>query len=241
MIVKFSVGLIALALSTGEAMPQEGISIDGIIQKYAHALGGREKWQHMHAVKLAGVLTTGGVDYPMSLLNARPNLCRLEVMNEGKRTIMAYSGKDAWESSEAQSTERKAIRDTRTKNFIEMLAVFVDGLIDYAAKGYQVRALGQEKVDSDLSYKLEVVVAPGRTEYWYIDAKTFLPSKRSSVFTFREAQTVQAVHYFDYRPVQGCMIPHYLERTELHYVRGYEISHVEINPATGTSDFELVP
>ncbi|MGH7453727.1 MAG: hypothetical protein ACRENG_20425, partial [bacterium] len=189
MIVRFFIVLIAFILFAAPAKTQE-LSIDGIIQKYAQALGGREPWQQMHAVKLTGFLTTGGVDYPLTILNAKPNLCRLEILNEGKRVTMAYDGQAGWESNEAQSPEKKAIRDTRSKNFIEMLAVYVDALIDYKTKGYQIKSLGQEKVDSDMAYKLEVTLAPGRTEFWYIDTKSFLPSKRSSVITFREAQVV---------------------------------------------------
>ncbi|MGH7597714.1 MAG: hypothetical protein ACREOI_15300 [bacterium] len=240
MIVRFFIVLIAFILFAAPAKAQE-LSIDGIIQKYAQALGGREPWQQMHAVKLSGVLTTGGVDYPLTILNAKPNLCRLEILNEGKKVTMAYDGQAGWESNEAQSPEKKAIRDTRSKNFVEMLAIFVDALIDYKAKDYQIKSLGQEKVDSDMAYKLEVTLAPGRTEFWYIDTKSFLPSKRSAVITFREAQVVQAIYYFDYKPVAGCMIPHYLERTELHYLRGYEIRQAEINPEISKADFAPIP
>lgn len=240
MMVRFFIVFIAFTLFATQAKAQE-LSINDIIQKYTQALGGREPWQQMHAVKLTGILTTVGMEYPLTILNARPNLCRLEILNEGKRVMVAYDGQTGWESNEAQSPEKKAIRDTRSRNFIEMLAIFVDALIDYKTKGYQIKSLGQEKVDSDMAYKLEVTLAPGRTEFWYIDTKSFLPNKRSAVITFREAPVVQAIYYFDYKPVAGCMIPHYLERTELHYLRGYEIKQAEINPTISKSDFALIP
>jgi hypothetical protein len=230
---------IAFTLIATRAMAQENLSLDEIIRKYTQALGGREKWQQVQAVKLTGIQTTRGMDYPLAILQAKPNLCRLEFLNDGKKQITAYDGQAAWESNEAQSPEKRAIRDARTKNFIEMLAIFWDALIDYKTKNYQIKSLGQEKVDSDMAYKLEVTFAPDRTEFWFIDVKSFLPRKRSSVFTYRDEPAEQAIYYFDYKPVEGCMIPHHLERTVSYYVWGYAISEVEINPAASKSDFEL--
>lgn len=113
-------------------------------------------------------------------------------------------------------------------------------MVNSQTKGHQIKWLGQEKVDSDMAHKLEVTLVSGRTELWFIDANSFLLVKRSSTFTYNKTEATQSIFYMDYKAADGLMIPHYLERSEFHYVRGYEIKLMEINPNLEKAVFELL-
>lgn len=238
MLVRLLFAALAFMLFAAPAGAQANLSLDDIMQKYVAALGGREKWQQLQTAKFTGVLANRGVEYPMTILQAKPNLCRLEFIDDGKKQIAAYDGEAAWEAGEQQNFEKKSIRDGRMRSFIEMLAISIDALIDFETKGHRLKLLGPEKVDSGMAYKLEATFASGRTEHWFMDAKSFLPIKRSFVYSHGETPAVQAFFYFDYKPVAGRMMPHFLERATLHYVWGYEIKQVEINPAGDDAKFK---
>lgn len=232
---------IFLALVTSNTLAQnENLSVDEIIKKYATALGGQERLQQVHSQRLTGVYTFRGWDHSITIIRMKPDRCRIEIINDGKKIITVCNGNLFWEIDEARSQEARDIRDASVKNFVEMLAVFEDAIIDYSAKGHLVALAGQEKVDNDSAYKLEVTRANGTTEHWFIDTTSFLLLKRVSTFMDENEQAEQAIFYMDYKSVEGIMLPHYFERSEFHYVRGYEIKSVEFNPDIDKADFELM-
>lgn len=204
--------------------------VDSIIDKHIAASGGAETWKAIQAVRLTGVYVYRGQDFPVTILKARPQMFRMEISTNRGWQIYIFDGTAA-RSVDAQTGETTAIRDPRVQHFVEMMADFDGALVDYRSKGHRVRLAGTETVENRPAHVLEVVLEDSSTERWLIDAETFLLVKRSSTFLDDNEQSTQTLYFLDYRPISGVMVPHYLERNVGHYVYGYEIERVEINPS----------
>ena len=130
-----------------------------------------------------------------------------------------------------------AMRDGRLINFVERVAPFESPLIDYRAKGHQLTLQGMSKFDGRDVYFISAELKSGRTEEFYIDATTFLLVKRHEAFTAGQWNMTQSLLYFDYEPVEGVMLPFYIEREIDPNVHGMVVEAVEVNPEIDASFF----
>lgn len=231
----FCLGVLFI-LSVNLYAQQKNAPVDSIIEKHIAASGGAETLKAIQAMRLTGVYVYRGQDFPVTILKARPQMFRMEISTDRGRQIYTFDGTAA-RSVDAQTGEKTAIRDPRVQHFVEMMADFDGALVDYQSKGHRVRLIGTETVENRPAHVLEVALQDSSTERWLIDAETYLLVKRTSTFTYDDEQNTQALYFLDYKPVSGVMVPHYLERNAGHYVYGYEIERVEINPSISGNRF----
>ena len=221
-----SIGVL-LFFVAGSFAQQNNMPVEAIIEKHIAACGGAEKLEQLHSLKLSGIYIYRAQDFAMTMLKTRPHFFRLEIDDSDGKQIYIFDGESA-RAVDAQSGEKKAIRDARVRHFVEMMADFDGALVDYRSKGHQVRLTGTETVEGQPAHVLEVTLRDSSKEHWFIDAQSFLLVKRTSTFIDDGQQNTQALYFMDYQPVDGFMIPHYFERNAGHYVYGYEIERVEI-------------
>ncbi len=214
------------------------LTLDDIINNHIEALGGRERLQSVHSMKMTGLHFYRGLESSLTILSKRPNLFRVEIANENGRQVYIFDGENARElTGEAQA---RGIRDPRIRIFMDINDDFEGALVGYKAKGHKVELAGMENIDGNEAYKLHISLSNGRIEDWYIDRSSFRLIKRSTTFKRRDREFKHDLFFMDYKKVSGLMIPHYLERVyEPHYVRGYEITKIEINPDLETGLFQV--
>ncbi|MFQ5630018.1 MAG: hypothetical protein ACE5I1_14725 [bacterium] len=231
----FTKTLLLLAVLSTQSLAQN-ISADEIIKNYVDALGGYEQLAKIKSLKMAGIYTYRGWDYPLTIIRLRPDFCHFEIDKGAKKEIFIFDGK-ATQEIDAQTGKPVEIRDPRIRNFTEMLADFDGAVIDYKRKGHQVKLTGEENVDGKPAHKLEVALKNGKTEFWFFDKSSHLLLKRTSKYGPGNRESVQMVYFMDYKAVDGVMLPHYIERNDNHYVNGYEIGEIEVNIDLNERDF----
>ncbi|MCG8604780.1 hypothetical protein MJD09_07260 [bacterium] len=216
---------------------------DGIISKHIEALGGMEKLKAVQSIKLTGKYITSGQERTFIIYKSRPNFFRFEVIVDGNKLIRAYDGSKAWEFYEPRSPEAREIEDLRTKSFVERNADFDGALIDYQEKGHTIELAGKKVIDGTETYGLKVTNRAGTVENWYLDSSNFTLLKRTRKlphpYDSNEEDITQVFFYMDHRPVDGMLIPHYIEREDMQFVWEHEIQNVEINPQIDKGLFEL--
>jgi outer membrane lipoprotein-sorting protein len=217
---------------------------DGIVSKHIEALGGIEKLKAVQSIKLTGKYITSGQERSFTIYKSRPNLFRFEVLVDGKKLIRAYDGRKASAFYEPQSPEAREIQDLRTKSFVERNADFDGALIDYQAKGHTVEFAGKQVIDGTETYGLKVTDKGGMVEDWYLNSSNFTLLKRTTKLPHpydpNEEDITQVFFYMDHRPVDGLLIPHYMEREDMQFVWEHEIENVEINPNLNSNLFDMV-
>ena len=227
---RYILGLAIFALSAANTTAQEkSLPVEAIIEKHIAARGGMANIKQLQSIRLSGLHIFRGQEFPLTILRRRPNMFRLETSSGYGPEMYLFDGETA-HAIDAKSSEKKAIRDPRIRHFVEMMADFDGALVDYKSKGHQIALAGTESIEGQPAYVLEVALQNGPKEQWFLDAQSFLPVKRSSTFMDEDGQQTQSLYFMDYAPVEGYMIPHYFERNAGHYVYGYEIERVEINP-----------
>jgi len=228
---KYFILILAFFLIAIETNAQEGnLTQAEIIDKYIDALGGRQRLQSVHSMKMTGLHFYRGLEQTLTILSKRPNLFRVEIADENGKRVSIFDGETAWQMTE-EDTEAREIQDPRNKIFMDINHDFESALIGYKAKGHKVEFSGIENIDGKSVYKLHLKLSNGRLEDWYIDRSSFLLLKRATTYKRRNREFGHDLFFMDYKKVNGIMIPHYIERVfEPHYVRGYEITKVEINP-----------
>ncbi|MEK7404712.1 MAG: hypothetical protein AAB225_06355 [Acidobacteriota bacterium] len=204
--------LILAALSLGAPAQQE-LTVDQIIQKHHAALGGVEKIKAIRSVKITGkaVLGGGAMEAPMTIQFKRPRLIHTELTIQGRSIVTGFDGTSAWMinpmtgSSELQKRSEEEAQETAES------ADFDGPLVDYKAKGHSVELAGKEDVEGTPAYKLKVTRKIGRTDYMFLDAKSFLLIK--SVGRRKQMGQELDVESFtgDYKPVNGVLMAHSIE------------------------------
>lgn len=230
MIARFliCIGMISF-ISANSFAQDKDIPVEAIIEKHIAARGGMDNIKQLQSIRLSGLHIFRGQEFPLMIQRQRPNMFRLETSSGYGPEMYLFDGETA-HAIDAKSGDKKAIRDPRIRHFVEMMADFDGALVDYKSKGHQIALAGTESIEGQPAYVLDVALQNGPKEQWFLDAQSFLPVKRSSTFMDEDGQQTQSLYFMDYAPVEGYMIPHYFERNAGHYVYGYEIERVEINP-----------
>ncbi len=216
-----------------------GLSADEVIQDYI-AASGLEELASVQTVKMTGRYSFRGIDYPITILKMRPHFFRFELLDNGKKSILGYDGKTAWELDESQSSQAKVAEHPFTQTYIRAYADFDGPLFQFKQKGHEVVMRGIERVDGEEARRLYLTRADSGRETWFISTSSFLPVKRSMKIAVGENEYAQDYFYMDYETTAGVTLPHYIERLEAHYVHSYEIENIEFDVQLDTSLFKML-
>lgn len=179
------------------------------------------------------------VELPFVMELKRPRMTRLEIRFQGQTAVQAFDGKNGWKlrpflgrrEVEPFTTEERRVASQQTE---------LDGLlIDHAAKGYRVKLLGTEAVESRDAYALEVTTGEGDVRHVWVDTQTSLEVKVDGTRKMDGKSRKVWTYLREYRPVDGLMIPHLLE-TSVEGAPGSEkirIERVALNPKLDDARF----
>jgi outer membrane lipoprotein-sorting protein len=229
-------GLAAPAARAADAKRAARPSAEQIVARNAEARGGLEAWRAVHTLRTSGEMDAGGTadaKLPFVLSLKRPHKSRLTITFAGKDATQVYDGSQGWK-----------VRPFLNRDDVEPFtpaearsaasAAELDGpLMDHAKKGTRVALAGTEKVEGKQTYKLKLTLQNGEQRLVWVDAKTFLEAKISGEPRKLDGRRHDvAIHYRDYRKVNGLKVPYLLETV----VQGVKGSHkmtiktVTVNP-----------
>jgi hypothetical protein len=156
----------------------ETITIDDIIDRHIEAEGGAKKIQSIRSTITEGVIQINGNQIPFKSWAVHNLGMRLDMEIQGKVNITATTPYRSWTLYPAQKQRKPVNADAAVaKESAEELDLTGD-LFDYKVKGNTAELIGKEVMDGKETYKIKLTRKSGTIVYLYLDAKTFLLSKR---------------------------------------------------------------
>jgi outer membrane lipoprotein-sorting protein len=194
-----------LALLMSGTLPAQ--TVDEIIARNLAARGGADRLRAIQTQRLVGRISFGDDPaMPFVVEIKRPGRIRNEILVDQQAIVRVIDGNSGWALNPlaGDSAPRPLTADE-----LENLSGGADlegPLLDYVAKGNLIELIGKDSVEGRPAWKLKVTRPGGEVRYDYVDAESWLETKRET--TIRNAGKPQNVesYYRDYRPVNGVMI-----------------------------------
>lgn len=241
MVKKICFSIVAAALFIPVLSAQ---TVDEIIAKNIQARGGLDKIKSVKSVKTTANMTMGpGMEAPVTLVQKRPEMARIEFVVQGLTAIQAYDGSKAWQVMPFMGKKDAELMSADETKEIEETADLEGPLVDYKAKGHKVELLGKEKIEGTDAYKLKLTLKNGDVQTDYVDADSFLVIKEETTRTVRGSEQNIESSVGDYKEVEGIVFPFAIESG----MKGSDqkqkitISKIELNVPADDSLFKMPP
>lgn len=186
-------------------------TVDELIKKSIDAQGGVEKLKSVKSMKVTGKVIQQGSEIPITILQKRPNMVRIDATFQGKTQTGAYDGQTGWKTNPFQgSPDPEKVAGDELKELEEQSDM--DGpFVDYKAKGHTVELIGKEDMEGTPVYKLKLTLKNGDVRNIYLDAENSLTLKVNAKQKTPGGE-IEADQYFgNYKKVNGIMAPFSIE------------------------------
>ena len=208
-------------------------TLDEILAMNYQAHGGLDKLKAVTSMKITGkiVIPEQGLEMPMVMWQKYPDKMRVESRFQDKKIVQAYDGQKAWWIMPFLSEEPQEMEPGQAKLFAEQ-ADFENPLVVFKEKGYPLELLGKEEMEGTSVFKLKLTKPDGREIFFYLDAASGLEVKSTLNVKIGETEALNEILYGDYKPVDGMMMPFYVEnklngKTQMQMI----MATLELNPA----------
>src|SRR5262245_54895193 len=177
--------LVAVAVMAAPVLaqtPAPAPTVDEIVAKHVQALGGAAKLKSIQTkVITAKASGGGGPEFPILIVQKRPDKVRLEVSFQGLTQVLAYDGQVGWSINPFQGKkDAERMGEDQLKNIQDQSDFDGSYLVDYKEKGHKVELLGKEPIEGTDAYKLRVTLKNGNVTTIYLDAEEYLEIKNES-------------------------------------------------------------
>jgi len=204
---------------------QKPLDLEQILAKYYDAIGGLEKWRKLDTMIMRGTINSQGKLMPITAYHQRPNKCRIEFRVKDTMMAQVYGGFFAWQINPLSGNPEPAPMTTGKTNYMRDTCDIENSLIDYKKKGYDVKLIGEEKINGKNNYKIRVKYKSGNLETNYIDAQTFLITKSAGIYNFDGNEVRTTTNFSQYKNTNGYVVPYFLV-IEIHGAPGDEIVEI---------------
>lgn len=233
----------ALGLAWVGSVLAEPPTTEALLEAHAKARGGAERWEEVEALEIEGTWTAFSLDVPMTIRRMRPDLYRFDHVLFDLPATIAFDGERAWLQGAAFGAPGGTeIKDDWKRN-VALDAPLGSKLTAHAAAGAKIEYLGVEDVEGESCHVLRVRPEGMPEETWYLDARTFLETKRVSrtfdLFSGPGIELEMETFFMDFREVDGVRIPFREERHFGTRYRVFEASSVKVNPGLDAAVFGM--
>jgi hypothetical protein len=172
------------ACLVGCSWAQNGLSVEQLVQRHIHALGGRSRIEAVQSTITHAEYHEGSLVAPGAFIaKMRPyyrTIC--DVREKIGDVCEGYDG-SAWEWYTDPGVTLRVVgaAAAATRHGTE----FIDSLVDYRSRGTQVQLAGEDVLDGKKVYKLHVTLADGFEKDLFLDQESFLivGDRRSAQYT----------------------------------------------------------
>jgi hypothetical protein len=249
-------GILGLAglLCASPSFTESGPTAEKIVRQHIEAIGGAERLRAVRSLKKTGIYVYNGMEHPIVSYHSVGRKCREEIEGlklwgtavwEGHTVLRGTNGSVAWIKDDSRPSEWQGIPNATAKLMLEE-ADLHGALYEYEEKGHQVKLSGRGDVDGTPAYLLEVTLASGVVQTWYLDSGSLLLLRKEIVTEEGERgpgalERPRAWHFDDYRPVEGVMMPFWVYVEEPLFAREYTFETIEANVTIDDALFEPPP
>lgn len=223
--------------------PGGELTLDGVLERYYDAVGGRDAWGAVRSVRVRGSVEREGVP-PLSFeqVVARPYRLWGRAWGEGYTRTRGLDGETAWIRSQRADESPPSVRivDREGELLLARFEADLDGpLMGHDDAEVELELLGTERVDGVEAYVIAVSPEAGLDLRVLLDAERFLP--RMLVIPNPEDPEDERDRwvqiYDDYRSVGGLLVPYLREVVSPDSVK-YVLERVEFDVPLDASLFE---
>lgn len=215
-----------------------------LLERYAKAIGGRDKLKAVQTLRMQGKMAAGGGFMATYLLELkRPGAVRTELSFSGTTAIQASDGTKGWvlRPAAGQAAPTPIAMTPQQMQDLEQTADIDGPLIDTKAKGYTVELVGKETVGNVTAWNLKVTDKHGIVRNFYLDSLTYFPIKQVVHKTTDGKDVESEMRLGDYREVSGLRYPYLLESANKTGPGGQRLvlDKIEVNPPLGADRFAM--
>ncbi|MEQ9619007.1 MAG: hypothetical protein RIG61_07505 [Deltaproteobacteria bacterium] len=217
---------------TKENKKNDDAELSTILTRYYDAIGGRENWEQVEAIKYTGNMQSMGKQFKAALVYERPDKCRIDFSVGNIYFIQAYDGESAWKFNPTTKDSKPEYLTGEDADDLKETCDFDGPLIDHENKGYTIDYMGRENVEGKDAYKLKITFDTGNIDYYYLASETYLPFLVKGTTTFEGKETGTTTTIDEYIDTGGLILPYYV-KFDMDDVEGSEIftvSTIEVNP-----------
>lgn len=204
---------------------------DEVIQKFSDNLGGLEATNKITSAKLTGTLNVQGMELPVTTQILNGKGLRVDVDAMGQSVVNVYYNGAGWKINPfAGAPDVTDVTGSELAEF-KSQASLASPLMDYKARGYEVKMAGEEDVDGVKTFKLILNNKDeGKETTYFISSKDYSLVKSISSREIQGQEVEVSTYYSDYKEFGGLKI----SMTKRLEIDGQEfqsvvLSSVEIN------------
>src|SRR2546422_235628 len=152
-IVAFAGAVLLSGAVTGAPGQTKELTVDELVAKVIAARGGIEKIRGIQAQRVTGTISFGpGADGPFAVELKRPGKMRMELTLQGMNMVRSYDGRSAgWANNPfIGKKDVEPMTEVDLKNIGEE-SDFDGPLVDYKAKGNEIKLVGKDTVEGKRS------------------------------------------------------------------------------------------
>ncbi len=174
-------------------------TVDEIVDKYIHALGGKEKLSSLKTLRMQGNLNVQGTDVEITMTKSHliGSRADITVMGSANYQIVTPAKGTAFMPIQGMA-EPTDMPDEQFKVGQTQLDI-QSALLDYKEKGTAVELQGMEKVNGEDHFKLKLAFKNGIFTTYFISSKTYLLTKATGKRTINGELTDIETIYTNYK------------------------------------------
>jgi outer membrane lipoprotein-sorting protein len=202
---------------------------DDIIKKHLNAIGGEKNWQNIKTITSAGIREYEGASVEETRQMIPNKALRIdykfktrdEAISKKNYFLIIYENQ-GWRYLPDNLKDSIEVLSPQEINYYKAANFMSDPFLPSVQNEYKIEYLNKEFVGEKECYKFSVSGTNGQTGYIYLDAHTYLISKRVTL----GADSESVIDYNDYRKINQTITVPYLSDA------GYEkftLSDIQIN------------
>ena len=176
-------------------------TVNEIIKKHFKAVN-QDQFTTLKTIVIKSVLILPSGRAPATTYFKSPDKIRIEVTENGKKSITAFDGKTAWRlvPDEYGGKAYKLVKESEDED--KLMSILDGYFFCYKQRSNNVTLEGTEKMLGKNNYKIKCKSSPGDSTYVYIDMKTYLISKIEKAVRNGTNET----YLSDYKKISNNMI-----------------------------------
>ena len=203
--------------------------LDEVLHNFYRVIG-LEKYDQIKTQVIHGkiIIPQLGSEMPVLTRIKRPGKIRTEMALQGQTIIQAYNGESGWMIYPIDNPDPQDLAGPELENLIGRGDI--DGpLYKWKEMGHSLEYLGVEKMNDSEVYKLKLTKTNEDIIFYYIDKKSYLILKQTTVAIVMGSHTESSILYSDYKKINGIIYPYRIDIEMMGYPAKMLIDTVEFN------------
>ncbi|MTB51856.1 hypothetical protein [Lewinella sp. W8] len=224
----------------GQAIAQDAPSPREIGDAYIENTGGVDAWKAIEATKVKGTAAMQGMEFPMTMTNAKGDKSYLEVDVQGQKIIQAFDGEVAWQVMPFQGiTKPTEMSPEETEQAKDQK--FLSEFIDTEARGFKLEAVEGKEIEGTETYGVRVTNEEGYDHTYYFDTEYMIPIMVATpIKSGPQKGAMMETYMSDYQEVENIMMPFFMEvKFNGQSIQKITFTEVTLNPEVKAEMFSM--